>query len=1552
MGGIGLSSRLTVDYSARKAFLATKSGQPEGWIFPRPNPASLAVEMYKKSGLTALPREEINPNKSTPPKTTPRRGARSYSRSDPHPLLRRADPLDPPLPRRQIRGVATNMPASSTSASTVAYGGPPKGPPRPPVRQFYVRSVQFNVLLDWRRWWGGRWVVGGGKQTWCFGRRGLPQWSCRTRRLMDRVESEDAARREKIRVRTFWTKVAPGGQVPDASDWPISGWSRQARLTIIEAKNLFPEKSRHCDTFCSVSIESGEELRTPTVYNESSPFFGEELVFEENLPSELRRLTVTVWQDSAAGVAGWEKPIGRVSFPKEFLVEQLLEEEQVRIGVRMEQDDSDKRFRKFIVTIFEAKNLCTPVSGGKRDPYIVCHLLPDPEATTSQRTQCIKETLNPTYNETLTFLVTENHPNQELHVSVWDAMHSNAFVGQFTISLDSMEPGSAIEPRWRGLLPMPARVIKARASKAEKRRTGDVDMDMSALSRAKQLVRSIQSGSQDADPARTKRAHKLIDTKFTAISFCGHCAGVMPVQKTHYQCSICCHVPCAKLTTNNCGSVVPHYRVAFGGPLGTLRLRIKYSESAVLPLENYLPFLDLVAQHQFRLAHLFGKVSKDREEAAMCFIKLTEAQAKTQPFLFALITAEIEETSDPNTLFRANSMASKALEVYMKHLGSKYLVKTLGDIIKQIVSKKVHVEVVEDALTCSLILRDWKKWKMSKKRERLLTNGIKKYWTLFWRRAARYHREPQTNNRPQNQVINKFPKDDFVRYTSVGGFIFLRFFAPAIFGPKLFGLIDEYVEPKTARTLTLLAKTLQSLANLAPFGHKEPYMMALNPFIEENIERMKGYIDLLAVKESVVPKEAALHHVHYEVAREAARLFHFYVRASPLIIQSMAARDAFLIRNLTRAVARLTIETTEMSGDHSSPLSFPSSWLNVFRKISLKRSYASVLDLRSKFMFFAGSGVTSDMNLAELPISQKSSRLDLSDGAQGDREGSTASLSKSLSGREKSSSDIREGSTASLSKSASGREKSSSDIRGPQSRNASIEAINERSNVLMEVKDSTQSTTSPSRASDNTSLYKSVATSEMAELYAGIPRPPPIPLPASPSTSERAGAGMYSFPGNRRSTIADLDNALARLAASLGSIAQAQLRPEASESQEATGSLTPTGRTPSSKGQVLPEAESASPKTSSPTVSASGSPSVMKRTLERSPGPPPKTPPPSSPLESRSQGRAESPLTPPSSRVDSPQNVDSKSSTPTQATRPGRGRGRGRGGGRNLPGAVPSPDIMAMLANAKDNALGIVDAGLVSRGTCHSCTKPVIGDGFVELGGLLWHQDHFVCAVCLNLLTVNDAYMYKGLPHCAADLAIIKAKVIHSSLCALCICGLRGTVNPTLLIFGPLDAGARMPTLWTADYGGDGRHSSWKRLPPKLLRFPLCRRDYYKRAELMCGMCGDFIEKEYITVAGRKYHVGCKRCKLCDETMALKTYFTIGEDIYCTVHQGEILTCGGCSRVITDNSGKILRSLTSGRPFHMQCFACDSCGQQLSNTQFYEKEDRLKCENCFLASYM
>ena len=85
--------------------------------------------------------------------------------------------------------------------------------------------------------------------------------------------------------------------------------------------------------------------------------------------------------------------------------------------------------------------------------------------------------------------------------------------------------------------------------------------------------------------------------------------------------------------------------------------------------------------------------------------------------------------------------------------------------------------------------------------------------------------------------------------TLIGGFFFLRFINPAIVTPRSYMLIDGTPADHPRRTLTLIAKMLQNLANKPSYA-KEPYMARLQPFVYQNKERVNKFmLDLCEVSD-------------------------------------------------------------------------------------------------------------------------------------------------------------------------------------------------------------------------------------------------------------------------------------------------------------------------------------------------------------------------------------------------------------------------------------------------------------------------------------------------------------------------------------------------------------------------------------------------------------------------------------------------------------------------------------------------------------------------------
>ncbi|KAJ3012327.1 Ras GTPase-activating protein 1 [Thoreauomyces humboldtii] len=275
------------------------------------------------------------------------------------------------------------------------------------------------------------------------------------------------------------------------------------------------------------------------------------------------------------------------------------------------------------------------------------------------------------------------------------------------------------------------------------------------------------------------------------------------------------------------------------GHMGSVRIAYQLSNERSLPMPLYSELLETVTEPpltcvQFIGAHL--DKPQPREVFAKTVLNILVAFDRDVAGVQVLTRKEIESTSDPNIMFRGNSIATKILDQYMKMVAEGYLHATLQSLIRGVYTSKESCEVDPSRLPpgkeSEQLKRNWKR----------LLNHATIFWEAIQRSAEKCPPELVHVFSDMIQAAEaKFERT--VKYAAVSGFIFLRFFCPAILSPKLFGIMTEHPpDPSTARTLTLLAKIMQNLANLSEFEGKEPHMSPANAWINSHLHEMKGYI--------------------------------------------------------------------------------------------------------------------------------------------------------------------------------------------------------------------------------------------------------------------------------------------------------------------------------------------------------------------------------------------------------------------------------------------------------------------------------------------------------------------------------------------------------------------------------------------------------------------------------------------------------------------------------------------------------------------------------------
>ncbi|CAK5090380.1 unnamed protein product [Meloidogyne enterolobii] len=272
----------------------------------------------------------------------------------------------------------------------------------------------------------------------------------------------------------------------------------------------------------------------------------------------------------------------------------------------------------------------------------------------------------------------------------------------------------------------------------------------------------------------------------------------------------------------------------------------RYNMEEVLPLIHYRPlYQNLIRSLHFSpashsLISLMQCLPIDIENLAKPLMKIFIHSNQIRQFFRLICFEYLSNCSDVNTLFRSQSLASKVMYEMMKCVGHKYLVVTLMPLIDLIFAERKPCEIDPSKLRQGESL-DQNLHNITVYAEFAFTGVVDSS-----QRCPSALRELFAELR--DVVEQFFPGRDDVGRLALSSFLILRFFAAAILNPKLFALKMATPDVNVSRTLVLVSKILQRVANCVvsanPPTIKEQWLApVMDHFLDE--AHNKAMIDFL-----------------------------------------------------------------------------------------------------------------------------------------------------------------------------------------------------------------------------------------------------------------------------------------------------------------------------------------------------------------------------------------------------------------------------------------------------------------------------------------------------------------------------------------------------------------------------------------------------------------------------------------------------------------------------------------------------------------------------------
>uniref|UniRef100_A0A915KJ76 Uncharacterized protein n=1 Tax=Romanomermis culicivorax TaxID=13658 RepID=A0A915KJ76_ROMCU len=214
----------------------------------------------------------------------------------------------------------------------------------------------------------------------------------------------------------------------------------------------------------------------------------------------------------------------------------------------------------------------------------------------------------------------------------------------------------------------------------------------------------------------------------------------------------------------------------------SLRVKARYQVVTIMPLRNYDGLVQFIKNNYLLLCSAVEHVTsvKSKEDIATCLVHILHKLRLSKEFLCDLVVSEVKSLDNYHLMFRGNSLATKAMEAYMKLVGEQYLHDTLAEFVQSVVEYEEDCEVD----TCKVSNYAY----LIRQRENLF-QLVQSAWGKIVNSSYYFPTELRIVFCELRNRLSLCHRTDLADYL-ISSNIFLRFLCPAILSPSLFDLIQ------------------------------------------------------------------------------------------------------------------------------------------------------------------------------------------------------------------------------------------------------------------------------------------------------------------------------------------------------------------------------------------------------------------------------------------------------------------------------------------------------------------------------------------------------------------------------------------------------------------------------------------------------------------------------------------------------------------------------------------------------------------------------------------